>query len=172
MTESPATAPTQREINAEQDPTRRAVLAAMDRMLRGTPTITRPGLLSKAGLAREAQVDRNRITQGSCRDLGDRFAALVEQRRAPTTALEVQQQARIDTLLDELRSLTDAHTALVRDRDHWKASTHTLLRAIQVLRLEQTSMQATIRVLNKRLEAAHDPGTSGLYVVPGDRTRP
>lgn len=172
MTESAATPPTPREINAEQDPTRKAVLAAMDRMLRGAPTITRPGLLSKAGLAREAQVDRNRITQGSCRDLGDRFAALVEQRRAPTTALEVQQQARIETLLGQLRSLTDTHTDLVRDRDTWKASTHTLLRAIQVLRLEQASMQANIQVLNKRLATANGPGTNGLYVVPHDSPQP
>jgi hypothetical protein len=137
----------------------------MDRMLTGKPTITRPGLLSKAGLAREAQVDRNHITQGSCRDLGDRFAALTKQLQEPTTAREVEQQKRIENLLVQLDNLTEANATIRGDRDKWQASTQTLLRAMQVLRLEQLAMRSDITVLTRQLEAAQAGATTGLYVV-------
>jgi DNA repair exonuclease SbcCD ATPase subunit len=166
MSDAPTAAPTAHEINAETNPTRKAVLAAMARMLAGTPTTIRPGLLSKAGLAREAQVDRNHITQGSCRDLGDRLATHAQHRITPTTALKAEQQTRIERLSTQLDQLTDAHTALRQDRDDWQASTHTLLRAIQVLRLEHTAMQADIRVLRHQLATAHQGGATGLYAVP------
>ncbi|KOX27038.1 hypothetical protein ADK67_14490 [Saccharothrix sp. NRRL B-16348] len=166
MTDPPAaTAPTSREIDAEPHPTRKAVLAAMARMLSGRPNLTRPGLLSKAGLAREAQVDRNHVTQGSLRDLGDRLAALARAHRTPTTSLEAQQQAHIEQLTARLENLTATHAELRLDRDHWKASTHTLLRAVQVLRLEHTTMRADITVLTRRLDTVHD-ATTGLYVLP------
>lgn len=44
-------------------------------------------------------------------------------------------------------------------------ATHTLLRAVQVLRLEHTALQADIRVLNTQLAAACQGGTPGLYVL-------
>jgi len=166
MTAPHATAPSSWEIDAESNATRKAVLAAMARMLAGTPAIVRPGLLSKAGLAREAQVDRNHITQGSCRDLGDRLAALADQRAAPATAREAAQQTRIDQLTAQLRQLTDTHATLRNDRDRWQAATHTLLRAIQVVRLEQTDQNATIQALRAHLAIArHGPGT-GLVALP------
>jgi hypothetical protein len=166
MTHPTSTAtPTQREIDAEPHPTRKAVLAAMVRMLTGRPTTTRPGLLTKAGLAREAQVDRNHVTQGSCRDLGDRLATLARAHHTPTTALEAEQQAHIEQLTTRLENLTSGHAELRLDRDHWKASTHTLLRAVQVLRLEHTTMRADITALTRRLETAHNR-TTGLYVLP------
>jgi hypothetical protein len=166
VSDAAAAAPTVHEINAETNPTRKAVLAAMARILTGTPSIIRPGLLSKAGLAREAQVDRNHITQGSCCDLGDRLATLAQRRTTPTTAREANQQAQIDRLTTQVDQLTRSHTALRQDRDKWQASTHTLLRAIQVLRLEHTAMQADIRVLNNQLAATRQDGTRGLYPVP------
>src|SRR3982074_2243512 len=124
MADAPAGPPAAREINAETTPTRKAVLAAMTRMLSGAPSIVRPGLLSKAGLAREAQVDRNHITHGSCRDLGDAFTALAQQRTPPPTALEADEQARIDRLTAQLNQLKESHTTLRQDRDKWQASTH------------------------------------------------
>lgn len=166
MNDAPVTAPPTREINAETNPTRKAVLAAMARMLAGTPTVVRPGLLSKAGLAREAGVDRNHVTQGSCRDLGDRLAALAQHQSTPTTALEAEQQARIDDLTAQLDQLTKSHTALRQDRDKWQAATHTLLRAIQVLRLEHTAMRSNIRVLRSQLATARQADPAGLYLVP------
>jgi hypothetical protein len=165
MTTQPAAAPpTKQEIDAETNPARKAVLAAMARMLTGTPTIARPGLLSKAGLAREAQVDRNRITQGNCRDLGDRLLQLAQERIAPATAREAEQQARIDQLTELLRQTTDDIGDLRHDRDTWKAATHTLLRAVQVMRLEHTQLHTDIRVLKQQLTTPHE-GT-GLVVVP------
>ena len=165
MTEPDAAPPSVGEINAEPNPTRKAVLAAMDRMLRGRPTITRPGLLSKAGLAREAQVDRNHITQGSCRDLGDRIAAIIKQRQEPTTAREAEQQAHIKSLTTQLDELRAAAGLLRQDRDKWQASTHTLLRAIRVLRLEGAAVQAEKKVLTKQLHAAREGENVSLYIV-------
>lgn len=166
MKDAPATAPSAHEIDAETNPTRKAVLAAMARMLAGTPLIIRAGLLSKAGLAREAGVDRNHITQGSCCDLGDRLAVLAQHRTTPATAREADLQVRIDCLTAQLDQRTESHTALRQDRDKWQAATHTLLRAIQVLRLEHTTMQSDIRVLKNQLTTARQAGSSGLYVVP------
>lgn len=166
MTEPNVTAPTVREINAETNATRKAVLAAMDRMLRGSPTIARPGVLSKAGLAREAQVDRSHITQGSCRDLGDRFAAIIAQRREPSTAREVEQQARIELMARQLADLRQSQERLRGERDKWQASTHTLLRAVQVLRLENTALQAEVRSLRRRPVGPFGGSNTGLYQVP------
>jgi len=145
----------------------------MDRMLRGQPTITRPGLLTKAGLAREAQVDRNHITQGSCSDLGDRFSALAAQQDEPRTAREAQQQQRVQNLTSQLERLEHTQAALRAERDKWQASTHTLLRAIQVLRLESTALQSEVDVLTKRLNATADTTAAGLYIVgPSERHTP
>lgn len=167
MTAEPAASPpSRREIDAETHPTRKAVLAAMDRMLRGTPTITRPGLLSKAGLAREAQVDRNHITQGSCRDLGDRLATIAAERQQPATAREAEQQQRIENMTRQLADLTQTHAALRKERDKWQACTQTLLRAIQVLRLENTALQAQNRVLTNQLDTARAAKNTGLYTLP------
>lgn len=75
-------------------------------------------------------------------------------------------KARIDRITTQLDQLTQAHTALRQDRDQRRASTHTLLRAIQVLRLEYIAMQFDIRVLKNQLSADRQGGTPGLYPVP------
>jgi hypothetical protein len=48
----------------------------------------------------------------------------------------------------------------------WQASTRTLLRTIQVLRLEAMATQSDITVLSKQLKAAREGSVNGLYVVP------
>jgi hypothetical protein len=166
MTVGPAVRPTTGEVNEETNPTRKAVLAAMVRMLGGTPSVVRPGLLSKAALAREAQVDRNQISQGSCRDLGDRFATITQQNTAPATAREAEQLIRIEHLTAQLQQLTKGRAELRADKDRWQESTHTLLRGIQVLRLEHSAMQADIRILRKQLAAARAGEAHGLYSLP------
>ncbi|MCU1686630.1 MAG: hypothetical protein JWQ81_7369 [Amycolatopsis sp.] len=88
----------------------------MVRMLGGTPSVVRPGLLSKAALAREAQVDRNQISQGSCRDLGDRFATITQQNTAPATAREAEQLIRIEHLTAQLQQLTKGRAELRADK--------------------------------------------------------
>lgn len=86
----------------------------MARMLAGALTIIiRPGLLSMAGLARETQVDRNHITQGSCRDLGDRLAALTQHRAAPVTAREPTNKTRASSsLTTRFHQRTESNAAL------------------------------------------------------------
>jgi hypothetical protein len=53
------------------------------------------------------------------------------------------------TMAGQLSDLKQAHATLRQGRDKWQASTHTLLRAIQVLRLENSARQAEARVLEK-----------------------
>jgi hypothetical protein len=163
---APASPPSAREISAEPHPTRKAVLAAMARILASKPTIVHPGTQSIAGLAREAQINRNHLTRGSCRDLADRFSALTHAQTTPATAREAQQHHQISQLTDRLDQLKVTHAALRTDRDRWKAATHTLLRAIQVMRLEHQAMAADLELLRRQ---AHGPRTGqpqGLYVVP------
>jgi uncharacterized protein (DUF3084 family) len=123
-------------------------------------------VLSVAGLAREAQIDRNHLTQGSCRDLASRFTALARQQAAPATAREAQQQTRIGQLTDQLDQLAATHDTLRVDRDRWQAATHTLMRAIQVLRLENQEMAADLELLRRRASMTPIGHASGLYAVP------
>jgi len=75
-------------------------------------------------------------------------------------------QLSIEQLTTRLNQLTESRIALRQDRDNWHAATHTLLRAIQILRLEHTALQADLRVLNHQLATARQGGPPGLYSVP------
>lgn len=125
----------------------------------------RAGTRSVAGLAREAQVDRSHLTRGTCRDLADRFTTLIDADASPVTAREAQRQHRIGQLVDQLDQLKATHSALHADRDRWYAAAHTLLRAVQVLRLEQQAMAADLEQLRHHTQQRTGQA-SGLYAVP------
>ena len=139
----------------------------MARLLTGTPTVVRPGTTSVAGLAREAEVNRNHLTQGSCRDLAERFVDLTRVRNFPATLQEARQHDRIVQLAEQLDQLRAAHAAVRGERDRWHAATHTVLRAIQVMRLEHQAMAADLEQLRNQAHRSSAVQTKGLYVVPG-----
>jgi chromosome segregation ATPase len=97
--------------------------------------------------------------------LGERFVAIVAQRQEPATAREAEQQARLEVLSRQLAELKQSQSTLRMERDKWQASTQTLLRAVQVLRLQNAAMQAEIQLLKRRASASSGRSTSGLYQV-------
>ena len=141
--------PTAAEIHAEQNESRRRILEAMLRLLAGSPRIVKPGQLSTAALARESEVDRARLTTGSARDLGTRFAVLAAERSSPTTAKETELAERVEKLRARLETITARHALLLEDRDRWKAMSETLARALNVTERE-------IEILERRLAHEHD----------------
>jgi hypothetical protein len=67
--------PTDDDINAERNPTRKAVLVAMRSLLTGEPAPkpVNQGKRSVAALANEAGVGRTRLVRGALSDLADRM---------------------------------------------------------------------------------------------------
>jgi hypothetical protein len=145
--------PTAAEIRAEQNESRRRILEAIVRLLEGSPRIAKPGRLSTAALAREAEVDRARLTTGGARDLGARFAALAAARSSPTTAKEIELAEQVDKLRARLETITTRHALLLEDRDRWKAMSETLGRALNVTERE-------IEILERRLAHQQNGGST------------
>jgi hypothetical protein len=152
--------PTAVEVRAEKNESRRRVLEAIVRLLEGSPRIAKPGQLSVAALAREAEVDRARLTTGSARDLGARFAALAIERSAPTSAKEVELAEQIEKLRARLETITTRHTLLLEERDRWKAMGETLARALNVTEREN-------EILERRLAQEQEAHSNGRPPLRG-----
>ncbi len=88
----------------ETDPTRRAILAATDRLINGTPTRS-TGRLSVSQLAAEAGIQRWHLTHQHT-DLKDQFQARVKELEAG----RISQAGAAD----ELAALQEAHADLRR----------------------------------------------------------
>lgn len=153
MTEPSLAPPTPEEVRREKNPSRVAVLNAMARMLNGTPEKVPRGRLSVASLAVEAEVNRNRLTKGNLSDLGQRFAALIEARSQPTTAMEIQLVEELDRLKAKRRELTEVHGRALAEKEEWKRGTHSLARAVQALEMENAALRAQKEALVRSVES-------------------
>lgn len=152
MTETPVAPPTPEEVRREKNPSRVAVLNAIVRMLNGTPERVPRGRLSVASLAVEAEVNRNRLTKGNLSDLGQRFAALIEARSQPTTAMEIQLAEELDRLKAKHRALTEVHARALAEKEDWKKGTRSLARAVQVLEMENDALRVRNGALVRSVE--------------------
>lgn len=174
MTETPTVIPpSDDEIRREQNATRKSVLAAMLRMLEGRPEIAPRGRLSVASLAQEAGIPRSRLTTGSLRDLGERFAALIEAQNTPTTAKEIALSDALEKLGKEHQQLVEVHGRTLAERDQWKAAATSWARIVQVLKVENTNQQSAIESLQRRLSGLRGrPGGSDAQGFRGTGPRP
>lgn len=159
--------PTPDEIRRESSASRIAVLYAMMRMLSGEPVRVPKGRLSVASLAVEAEVNRNQLTKGRLRDLGERFAALIEAQSQPTTAHEIRLTEELDRLKNKHRELTEVHARTVAERDEWKRATTSLARMVQVLEKENADFRTRNEALRRSNETMRvQAGRRRLESVP------
>lgn len=145
----PAAIPDNAEIENEDESSRRAILAAMQRILLGQPQRVPVGATTISDLAREAQLGRHVLYRSL--DLKDRFAYLRDAAHPPT-ASEVQLHEHIAKLKSEAASLRELQSRTHERAENWKALCATLERAINVLQEELRQEQIKTVRLTHRLD--------------------
>lgn len=148
----PTTMPSNKELTAETDPVRRAILGAIQRLLLGQPRHVRPGASSLSDLAREAEVARHHLYQ-THPDLKARFEYLRDRAQTPTQVEAALNEAlakakREITYLDQLQMRTRTESL------NWKGLCEILQRAVNVLQEELRQEQLKAERLSRRLAAA------------------
>jgi hypothetical protein len=160
--------PSADDVRQEDNPTRKAVLAAIIRMLDGRPTVVPPGRLSVAALAREAGIDRAKLTTGAVRDLGSRFSAIVEAQSSVWTQHEIALNEELGRVRAQHKKLQKRHAELQTDRDKWKAAATSFARAVQVLKIENTNQSTRINALERRMNREGNVSDFPLRPMPPD----
>lgn len=149
--------PSQKEIQTEADPIRRAILAAIVRVLEQRPLRARPGDASVLAVSQEADVKRHWLN-GRHRDLRDRFVFL-RDRADELTSLEVSLTAQLELANSELERLKSRVRDLTEDRDNWRATGEIFLRAMNVQEREIDKRQVENARLTRDLERLRDSGS-------------
>lgn len=134
--------PTRAEIDAEANPTRKAILEAIVRVLAGTPRdAALRGRVSVNALAMDAGIKRDRLTTGAHRDLRLRFEALKRVQEQVTTAKEHELLRINERLAEQLVTANRRHEAAKEERDRLKLAVQALAQQVQVLTIEKIRLQ-------------------------------
>lgn len=110
---------------------RQAVVAAMERLLAGTP-LRSSGNLDIVTLANEAGVKRNKLTHKHI-DLKDRFYAECRARDGVT-----EREAKLCSQITLLKARVDE---LRNERDHYRTASEVFARAMHVLTVENDNFR-------------------------------
>lgn len=140
--------PTAAEIRDEQNATRKAILAAMRRLVDGESQQS----FTVLGLAREAGINRAQLTTGAHRDLGRRMQALIADSLEPKSPKERELQARLDRAEEAVSEMRSKYDALKAERDDWEDTAKTVARAAQVLHLENNNLRSLLTARQKQLD--------------------
>jgi hypothetical protein len=127
--------PTDDEIKAEPNPTRKAVLIAMRSLLTGDPApkpINR-GKRSIVALANEAGVGRTRLVRGALNDLGDWMDRAVAKQDEIVTPQEHEWHKKLQAM----------HERVLDAERKYKAA-----------RVKQTDLEAVVHALSEQLQAS------------------
>ena len=127
---------------------RDAILAAMDRLLAGTP-LRSPGNLDIVTLAEEAGLKRNKLTHKHT-DLRDRFYAERRARDGVTT--------REAKLHNEIEQLKARMSELREERDNYRTANEVFARALHVLTIENDNLRRNTGRPRPAHLTAIDPG--------------
>ena len=127
---------------------RDAIIAAMERLLAGTP-LRSSGNLDILSLAEEAGLKRNKLTHKHT-DLKDRFYA---ERRARERMTDREAQlhheiAQLKARIDELRE----------ERDHYRTANEVFARALHALTIENDNLRRNAGRVRTAHLATIDPG--------------
>ena len=152
--------PTNAEIKAEPDPTRRAVMSAIQRLMLGHPKVVAPGDLSISSLAREAGVSRNELYR-KCLDLRDRFE-FVRDRSTTRSVVEEELAAKLEKSRTQRELLQRRYELMRAESANWKGLVELLERAINVLQQELRREQIQNERLSRRL--AEQPEVEDISV--------
>ena len=144
--------PTDGEIAAERNPTRKAVMIAMRSLLTGDPVpkSINQGKRSVVALANEAGVGRTRLVRGALSDLGDWMDRAVAKQDEVVTPQEVEWNKKIQTLRE--RAL-DAERKYAEARDKRKdleAVVQALAEQLQVSIRDRARLQGKLDRMARR----------------------
>jgi hypothetical protein len=149
MTSSEGLFPTEQEVRAETNPSRKAVLAAMLRITEGRSEQN----MSVAGLAREAGIDRAKLTTGAVKDLGERMKAIAaakDEAQTPREAALMAEVAKQKAAADEAKV---AAKEAKQEAQGWRDTADTLALTVAALHSDLKKAETRIDMLNKQLKS-------------------
>ncbi len=157
--------PTNEDINAERNPTRKAVLVAMRSLLTGEPAPkpVNQGKRSVAALANESGVGRTRLVRGALSDLADWMDRAVAKQDEVVTPQEYEWNKKLramhERVLDAERKYKDARDK----RRDLEAVVQALAEQLQVSIRDRARLQGKLDRMAKKgagLRSLSEPNSS------------
>lgn len=166
------TIPTPREIATQGDPKRKAILAAITRIVEHRPLNVRPGNYTKKWLAKEAGVNRQALYE-KYSDLWERFEFLRTEHDTRTER-EVELEDEVGILREQIKTLQRQKEEAQERAMNFRETGEAFARTIVVLQEEYRLAQVEIQRLSKSLKkigvgTSQNRGT--LIVLPGGAER-
>lgn len=138
--------PTDDEIKAERNPTRKAVLVAMRSLLTGDPTpkpVNR-GKRSVVALANEAGVGRTRLVRGALSDLGDWMDRAVAKQDEVVTPQEHEWNKRLHAMTERALDAERRYKSAREKRTELEAVVQALSEQLQVSIRDRARLQGKL----------------------------
>jgi len=151
--------PTDDEIRAEQNPTRKAVLVAMRSLLTGDPApkpVNR-GKRSIVALANEAGVGRTRLVRGALGDLGDWMDRAVAKQDEVVTPQEHEWNKRLHAVTERALDAERRYNSAREKRRELEAVVQALSEQLQVSIRDRARLQGKLDRIDR-----HSAGVSAL----------
>lgn len=151
--------PTDDEIKAELNPTRKSVLIAMRSLLTGDPA-PKPineGKRSSVALANQAGVGRTRLVRGALSDLGDWMDRAVANQDKIVTPQEHEWHKKLQTMQERVLDAERRYKAAREKRVDLEAVVQALSEQLQVSIRDRARLQDKADRLSK-----HAEGVRGL----------
>ena len=144
--------PTEDEINAERNPTRKAVLIAMRSLLTGDPA-PKPinlGKRSVVALANEAGVGRTRLVRGALSDLADWMDRAASKQDEVVTPQEYEWNKKLQVMHERVLDAERKYEAARDKRVELEAVVQALVEQLQVSIRDRARLQGKLdRLANK-----------------------
>jgi hypothetical protein len=144
--------PTEDEINAERNPTRKAVLVAMRSLLTGEPApkpINR-GKRSVVALANESGVGRTRLVRGALSDLGDWMDRAVAKQDEVVTPQEHEWNKKLLVMHERALDAERKYKAARDRRRDLEAVVQALAEQLQVSIRDRARLQGKLDRMAKK----------------------
>jgi hypothetical protein len=144
--------PTEQEIKAEQNPTRKAVLLAMRSLLTGEP-IPKPinrGKRSVVALANQSGVGRTRLVRGALSDLGDWMDRAVAKQDEVVTPQEHEWNKKFNAMHERVLDAERLYKAARAKQKDLEAVVQALSEQLQISIRDRARLQGRIERLEKR----------------------
>lgn len=151
--------PTDDEIGAERNPTRKAVLVAMRSLLTGDPPpkpVNR-GKRSIVALANEAGVGRTRLVRGALGDLGDWMDRAVAKQDEVVTPQEHEWNKRLHAVTERALDAERRYNSAREKRKELEAVVQALSEQLQVSIRDRARLQGKLDRIDR-----HAAGVSAL----------
>lgn len=144
--------PTDDEIGAERNPTRKAVLVAMRSLLTGDPA-PKPvncGKRSVVALANEAGVGRTRLVRGALSDLADWMDRAVAKQDEVVTPQEHELNKKLQVMRERALDAERKYEAARDKRTELEAVVQALAEQLQISIRDRARLQGKIDRMAKR----------------------